>query len=168
MDGYKGFYRDERGLYCDPDGQSRFDYEEGRTYYHTGPVVCCQSGFHYCRNSMDVIKYYGVDDNIVYHRIYAESEIIEEEYKCVCSVITIYDEVSFAQLHQEMPSYIKRTNGTQEWYLHGRLHREDEQPAVICTNGRLEWYSFGRQYVPFQINIPVWGKLTTPPQSLPL
>lgn len=156
MDGYKGFYRDNHGLYCCPDGQHRFDYDEGQTYYHNGPIVCCQTGFHYCRYPCDVIKYYdwSRQSNIAYHRVYAEGEIIEEAYKCVCSVISIYEEVKFAQLQHEMPSYIKRTNGTQEWYLQGRLHREDDQPAVIYTNNHMEWYVNGRQYVPFQIHIP--------------
>ena len=35
-------------------------------------------------------------------------------------------------------------NGTQLWYLHGRLHREDG-PAVINPNGTRHWYLDGEQ-----------------------
>ena len=31
------------------------------------------------------------------------------------------------------------SDGTREWYKHGKLHR-DFDPAIIHANGRLEWY----------------------------
>jgi antitoxin component YwqK of YwqJK toxin-antitoxin module len=33
-------------------------------------------------------------------------------------------------------------NGAQEWYLDGKLHREDG-PAIILTTGTKEWYKNG-------------------------
>ena len=35
------------------------------------------------------------------------------------------------------------TNGTKEWYLNGKLHREDG-PAVECTVGTKSWYLNGK------------------------
>lgn len=37
---------------------------------------------------------------------------------------------------------IKRSDGTCEWYLHGKLHREDG-PAIECINGTTIWYYKG-------------------------
>jgi antitoxin component YwqK of YwqJK toxin-antitoxin module len=35
-------------------------------------------------------------------------------------------------------------NGKQEWYQNGKLHRDNDLPAVICSNGHQEWYRNGK------------------------
>lgn len=35
-------------------------------------------------------------------------------------------------------------NGEQTWYYYGSKHRENDQPAVICTNGDRIWYYNGQ------------------------
>jgi hypothetical protein len=35
-------------------------------------------------------------------------------------------------------------DGTQRWYQNGKLHRDDDQPAVIYANGRCDWYQDGK------------------------
>src|ERR1700722_5431120 len=35
------------------------------------------------------------------------------------------------------------SDGTKEWYQNGNLHRDNDQPAIICPNGDREWYQNG-------------------------
>jgi hypothetical protein len=50
MKAYKGFQPD---LTC-----RGFQYAEGQTYEHDGPVAACSSGFHACEAPIDVLTYY--------------------------------------------------------------------------------------------------------------
>jgi len=34
-------------------------------------------------------------------------------------------------------------DGTQSWYKEGVLHRDGDQPAIICWNGTRIWYKEG-------------------------
>ena len=38
---------------------------------------------------------------------------------------------------------VTRNNGTEEWLLNGKLHRENDQPAVINPNSYKEWWVNG-------------------------
>jgi YD repeat-containing protein len=50
---------------CDPNGSTKLTYEIGRTYTFHGKVTMCISGFHYCKNPNDVLKYYDLTKNLV-------------------------------------------------------------------------------------------------------
>jgi predicted lipoprotein with Yx(FWY)xxD motif len=45
----------------------------------------------------------------------------------------------------DLPAIIK-SNGTQEWYKHGRRHRDGDLPAIIKSNGSQEWYKYGEKH----------------------
>ncbi len=49
------------------------------------------------------------------------------------------------RLHRnnDLPAVI-RANGTQEWRQHGKVHRDNDLPAIICTNGSQEWHQYGK------------------------
>ena len=43
------------------------------------------------------------------------------------------------------PMMIEKANGDKEWYLNGKLHREDG-PAMVWANGSKEWWLNGNIY----------------------
>ena len=43
------------------------------------------------------------------------------------------------------PKCITYTDGTKEWYLNNKLHREDG-PAYEDVNGRIEWWLTGKRH----------------------
>ena len=45
----------------------------------------------------------------------------------------------------ERPECKVSTNGTREWYLHGKMHREDG-PAIEDANGSRGWYLNGKRH----------------------
>ena len=49
------------------------------------------------------------------------------------------------KLHREDGPAVEYTNGDNYWYLNGKLHREDG-PAVEYINGYKEWYLNGVKY----------------------
>jgi len=49
-------------------------------------------------------------------------------------------------LHRnDLPAIIK-TNGTQEYYQSGLLHRSNDLPAIVRANGSKEWWINGRRH----------------------
>jgi antitoxin component YwqK of YwqJK toxin-antitoxin module len=38
----------------------------------------------------------------------------------------------------------KRSDGRLEWYQNGKLHRDDDKPAVIFADGTKLWYQNGK------------------------
>jgi hypothetical protein len=53
--GFKGFDKD---LKCSPNGNS-FQYEIGKEYeVEEKPIMCTNTGFHFCENPLDVFAYY--------------------------------------------------------------------------------------------------------------
>ena len=36
--------------------------------------------------------------------------------------------------------------GNREWYFHGKLHRDNDQPAYISARGDREWYKYGERH----------------------
>jgi hypothetical protein len=43
----------------------------------------------------------------------------------------------------DLPAMVSE-DGSQAWYIDGELHREDDKPAIIRENGDTEWYWNGR------------------------
>ena len=37
-------------------------------------------------------------------------------------------------------------NGTQKWYLNGKLHRENDLPAIISSSGTQSWWLYGKRH----------------------
>ena len=61
MKGYKAF---KKGLICDPTGHNPYQYAENTVFEQEEEANICNSGFHFCPQPLDVLKYYPlVDEN---------------------------------------------------------------------------------------------------------
>ena len=49
------------------------------------------------------------------------------------------------KLHREDGPAIERANGDKEWWLNGKFHREDG-PAIEYADGTKEWYLSNKLY----------------------
>ena len=71
-----------------------FQYEVGKKYSLKGELVICESGFHFCENPFDCLKYY---DNIEGDKrlflVEALGEVISQGDKTVTNKIKIIEEI---------------------------------------------------------------------------
>ena len=131
--GYKAF---NNNMTC----MNSFQYEVGKTYITNEQIQLCQSGFHFCMISVDVLKYYG--KNSKFAVIKASGKIEHNHNKSVCSQITIEKLITLDELYNLTNDKIVRNNGTIEYYQNGRLHCEDG-PAIELADGDKAWYKNG-------------------------
>ena len=77
--GFKAFDIDKNGKMVCRD----FIYEEGKTYVCNDAPKICESGFHFCKSPLDVLKYYPIIDNNMnirssFAKVKAYGEIVDE------------------------------------------------------------------------------------------
>ena len=60
------------------------------------------------------------------------------------------------KLHREDGPAVEYTDGTKYWYLNGERHRTDG-PAVEGVNGYKVWYLNGVEYEPQDLEIEIGG-----------
>jgi hypothetical protein len=136
MPGYKAFKPDFTGY-------GGYQFTVGNTYYHTGTIKPCESGFHFSYFPIDVLDFFGPTTR---YAIVEPSGNIDttESYKSVCSQIYIVNEITKEELKSFQPLYIQRVDGTQEWYNSDcKLHRGGDQPAIIRADGAILYYNNG-------------------------
>lgn len=49
-------------------------------------------------------------------------------------------------IKNQYKTIIKDDRGTIRYYLNGKKHRDDDEPAVICKDGTLKWYKNGKKH----------------------
>jgi|SRR5579883_652969 len=99
MKGYKGFNSKFQAV---SNGLTVFQYEVGKTYTHEGELKLYYSGFHFCTDPLDVLRFYAPSTS---RYAIVEAENVSEERgtssKRVCGKITIVREISAVELAQE-------------------------------------------------------------------
>ena len=75
MKGYKAF---KKGLICDPTGKNPFQYAENTVFEQNEEAIICNSGFHFCKNPLDVLDYYPLINNNGDMTEFAEVEALDE------------------------------------------------------------------------------------------
>ncbi len=81
--GYKAF---DENMQC-----NGFQFRVGKTYTHTGRIVLCKSGFHFCENLPDVFVYYPRSSRVC--EVVAYGRVKSDGSKSVCSKIKIAREM---------------------------------------------------------------------------
>ena len=101
---YKGF---DENLCC-----RGFQYEIGKEYEQSGEIICCENGFHACKNPFDVLDYYSKPKNR--YCVVEQSGTIksdEEDSKQASSKIKIIKEINFAELFKAGIKWLNEKNG---------------------------------------------------------
>ena len=71
MKGYKAFNKD---LTC-----RDMQYEVGQTYEMEESPVCCERGYHFCKNIADVYKYYSMSENTRICEVVALGDVVSDD-----------------------------------------------------------------------------------------
>ena len=97
--GFKGFDKD---LKC-----RGFQYEVGKTYEQEGEAVCCEKGFHFCENPLEVFYYY-TPNNSRFCQVEGGGSVdkSEADSKVATSHIHISEEIGLNGLIDEGVKYI--------------------------------------------------------------
>ena len=75
MKGYKAF---RKGMICDPTGKNPFRYKENTVFEQEAESKICKSGFHFCKNPLDVLDYYPLVDENGDMSEFAEVEALDD------------------------------------------------------------------------------------------
>ena len=91
MKAYKGF---DKNMHS-----NGYQFSEGETYVHDGPLSLCESGFHACQDPIDCMAYYDPCDS-VYHAVEADGVSDErgDDTKIVCKKIKIGARIGIAEM----------------------------------------------------------------------
>ena len=95
----KGFNGFNNKLQCTPSGKC-FQYEIGKEYEEDS-AKCCNNGFHFCENPLDVLAYYPAANDSRYCEVEGDGEISrknDEDSKVAASKIKIGVEIGLSGL----------------------------------------------------------------------
>ena len=71
-------------------------------FHHDGPVIPCESGFHFCWDIEDLQRYYSHRCRIF--RVKGSGTVVFDYNKMVCSDIEIIEEIDYNDLHWRLDS----------------------------------------------------------------
>ena len=83
-----------------------FQFEVGAHYEHNGKVEPCKSGFHACKNPLDVWNYYPINSRYAIVEIAGDVVDIGSDSKVVCSNISIVQEIALTELINHSVKYM--------------------------------------------------------------
>ena len=83
-----------------------FQFEVGAHYEHNGKVEPCKSGFHACKNPLDVWNYYPINSRYAIVEIAGEVVDSGSDSKVACSNISIVQEITLTELINHSVKYM--------------------------------------------------------------
>ena len=103
--GYKAFYQDKNGLYCQPSTNGKkYRYEEGKICEIKGELKICENGIHFCENLKDVFDYYPLVQWVKVYKVEILGDVIKKDNKSCTNKLKILEEVTFEEI-------VNRSNG---------------------------------------------------------
>ena len=83
-----------------------FQFEVGAHYEHNGKVEPCKSGFHACKNPLDVWNYYPINSRYAIVEIAGDVVDSGSDSKVACSNISIVQEITLIELINHSVKYM--------------------------------------------------------------
>ena len=83
-----------------------FQFEVGAHYEHNGKVEPCKSGFHACKNPLDVWNYYPINSRYAIVEIAGDVVDSGSDSNVVCSNISIVQEITLTELINHSVKYM--------------------------------------------------------------
>ena len=83
-----------------------FQFEVGAHYEHNGKVEPCKSGFHACKNPLDVWNYYPINSRYAIVEIAGDVVDSGSDSKVACSNISIVQEITLTELINHSVKYM--------------------------------------------------------------
>jgi hypothetical protein len=86
-----------------------FQFEQGKTYEHDGPVKACGSGFHACESPLDVFAYYPPGTSI-FHEVVLGGDMDRDEggdSKVAASKLTVGARIGLPGLAEAHVEYVR-------------------------------------------------------------
>ena len=83
-----------------------FQFEVGAHYEHNGKVEPCKSGFHACKNPLDVWNYYPINSRYAIVEIAGDVVDSGSDSKVACSNISIVQEIALTELINHSVKYM--------------------------------------------------------------
>jgi len=119
--GYKAFNKD---MTC-----NGFKYEVGKEYKHDGELEICSSGFHFCKNPLDVLNYYDLT-NCEFAEVEALGKIVskkDEDSKIATDHIKIGAKL-------DLPAFIKASFDFL-WENCNKKDKSDKDLVKLASSG---------------------------------
>ena len=107
-----------------------FQFEVGAHYEHNGKVEPCKSGFHACKNPLDVWNYYPINSRYAIVEIAGDIVDSGSDSKVVCSNISIAQEITLTELINHSVTYMLNV-------CYGELAGDDSKLAASGYNSKL-------------------------------
>ncbi|AFR69539.1 putative pentapeptide repeats (8 copies) [Brachyspira pilosicoli B2904] len=97
--GYKAFYQDKNGLYCQPcTNGKKYRYKEGEICEINGELKICKNGIHFCENLKDVFDYYPLVQWVKVYKVEILGDVIKKDNKSCTNKLKILEEVTFEEI----------------------------------------------------------------------
>ena len=141
--GYKAFYQDKKGLYCQPcTNGKKYRYKEGKICEIKGELKICKNGIHFCENLKDVFDYYPLVQWVKVYKVEILGDVIKKDNKSCTNKLKILEEVTFEEIVNRSNG-VNNSNGVNCSF--GVLNCKGVSNALFLTDKKETYSIFGTE-----------------------